>query len=381
MTLPKKSLIGASLASTGVAAIFVLAMGLASAPPARASEPITTAVLREWMLKYSNWGRWGKDDQLGTVNFITFETRKAAADLVKLGLSVSMARRPTKIKFDPAQPFDAAYPNLAPKPTNPLDVDDPNPFFFWANPPAYTSDRWNFAMAGIIHSHLDSLCHIASPPSTSPAIYPERMVYNGRPLATNNTADGCRANGIENVANAGIFTRGVLYDATSLGYLNEGNNPWLAPGTKVTLTDILMLESRTGVRAGPGDVILLYTGHFKRRAARGPWASTCTGTATPPSCGEPGWWYDNIPFFYDRQIAQFGSDAWNDVTPAYLDDYTGLPYHGFQASMGIAHYDNLDLEALADVARRLNRYEFLFTTAPFPVVGGITSPVNPIGVF
>ena len=98
--------------------------------------------------------------------------------------------------------------------------------------------------------------------------------------------------------------------------------------------------------------------------------------------GYAGYWYDNIPYFYERDIAQFGHDAWNDVTPTDgLDAYSTLPYHGFQAAMGIAHYDNLDLEALASVARQLRRWEFAFATAPFPVVGSLTSPLNPIAVF
>jgi kynurenine formamidase len=187
---------------------------------------------------------------------------------------------------------------------------------------------------------------------------------------------------METVADQGIFTRGVLFDATLLPQLREGNNPWLAPGTRVTRADLEALERQQGVWVGPGDVVLLYTGRWKRRAALGPWTSFCTGAARPPTCGYAGYWYDNIPFFYERDIAQFGSDAWNDVTPTDgLDAYATLPYHGFQAAMGIAHYDNLDLEALASVAKQLRRWEFVFATAPFPVVGALTSPLNPIAVF
>lgn len=382
MTLPRKRLIGASVASTVIAAALVLISGLSSAPPALAAEPVTVETLFEWMLKYSNWGRWGPDDHLGTMNFITPRTRQAAADLVRLGISVGMARRPYNIAFDPQRPFIPAFPSLAPLPTGPILVDDANPFFFWANPPLYTSDRWNFAMASAVHSHLDSISHSPTPPSATPRLYPERMVYNGIPLRLNNTAAGDARYGMEHVAVQGIFTRGVLFDATRLRYLNEGSNPWLAPGTRVTRADLERLERQIGVTVRPGDVILLYTGRWKRRAALGPWPSQCTGGNRPPNCGYAGYWYDNIPFFYERSIAQFGSDAWNDVTPTDgLEAYAALPYHGFQAAMGIAHYDNLDLEALADVARRLNRYDFLFATAPFPVVGALTSPLNPIAAF
>jgi hypothetical protein len=236
-------------------------------------------------------------------------------------------------------------------------------------------------MASAVHSHLDSICHTPTPPSATPRLFPERMVYNGHRLAAAATAEGCVL-GVDAVADQGVFARGVLFDATRLGYLNEGTNPWLAPGTRVTRADLERLETQTGVRVGSGDVVLLYTGRWKRRAARGPWPSQCTGGLRPPDCGYAGFWYDNIPFLYEREVAQFGSDAWNDVTPTDgLDEYAALPYHGFQASMGIAHYDNLDLEALAETARKLNRYEFLFTTAPFPVTGALTSVLNPLAVF
>ena len=381
MTSPRKRLIGASMASIISGALLVSLMGLSTPPPARAAEIVTVETLFDWMTKYSNWGRWGKDDRLGTMNTVTPKKRLAAAGLVKYGISVTTARRPYKIAFDPQQPFMPATPSLAPLPTGPMDIDDPNPFFFYANPPTYTSDRWNFAMASAVHSHLDSVCHTPTPPSATPRLYPERMVYNGTPLRLAATANGCML-GIDNVAVQGVFTRGILFDATLLPQLREGTSSWLAPGTRVTRADIEELERIEGVTAGAGDVILLYTGRWARRAARGPWATTCTGTLRPPNCGYAGYWYDNIPYLFERDIAQFGSDAWNDVTPTDgLDAYTTLPYHGFQAAMGIAHYDNLDLEALAGVAKQLKRYEFLFSTAPFPVVGALTSNLNPVAVF
>lgn len=383
MSTSRKRLIGASMASTLSGAILVLVTGISTPPPARAQGTVTVTVdmLFEWMNKYSNWGRWGRDDRLGTVNTITPRARVAAAGLIRYGVSVGMARRPYKIAFDPQRPFLPATPSLAPLPTGPLDIDDTNPFFFWANPTAYTSDRWNFAMASAVHSHLDSICHTPTPASATPRLYPERMVYNGTPLRLAATANGCTL-GMEHVADRGIFTRGILFDATLLARLREGSNAWIAPGTRITRADIEELERLEGVTAGAGDVILLYTGRWKRRAAVGPWPTTCTGTNRPPNCGYAGYWYDNIPYFYERDIAQFGADAWNDVTPTDgLDAYATLPYHGFQAAMGIAHYDNLDLEALASVARQLKRWEFAFATAPFPVVGALTSPLNPVAVF
>ncbi len=76
-----------------------------------------------------------------------------------------------------------------------------------------------------------------------------------------------------------------------------------------------------------------------------------------------------------------GHDSWIDVTPGGFDAFAILVYHGFDAALGMNHFDNLDLEALAAAAKKHGRYEFLFTTAPFPVEGGITSILNPIAIF
>src|SRR5262249_30295673 len=141
------------------------------------------------------------------------------------------------------------------------------------------------------------------------------------------------------------------------------------------------LERIERVSVRSGDVVLLYTGRWKRRDALGPWPPTCTGGLVPPACGIAGFYADTIPFMFEREVSHMGHDAWNDVTPGGFDAFATLVYHGFQATMGLSHFDNLDLEALAATARELGRYQFLFTTAPFPVEGGITSIANPIAMF
>jgi len=108
------------MVSMVIAAVFVFVTGLSSALSARASQlitrgaddqttkdddqaapPITEADLFNWVIQYSNWGRWGPDDQRGTDNFITPEKRVEATSLVRLGMPVPMARRPHKVAFDP----------------------------------------------------------------------------------------------------------------------------------------------------------------------------------------------------------------------------------------------------------------------------------------
>jgi hypothetical protein len=337
---------------------------------AQADTPLTEAVLRQWLTKYSNWGRWGRTDQLGAANYITRKKRRDAANLVRSGISVGLAHPLLTVPFDPRLPLDPVYPSIAPLPTVPLDPDNPNPFFDWKNPPNNTSDRYNVSYHGTAHSHMDALCHFQFNFGTAAA--PDFRLFNGISRPANNPPEGCVQLGIENLID-GVVTRGVLFDATLLPELREGSYPWVAPGTPVTRAHLLELEKIEGVQVQAGDVILLYTGRWARRAALGPW---------PTSDGVAGWYVDTVPFMYSRRVAFIGHDEWNDVFPGGFPGFATLPVHTFAITiMGVDIFDNLDLETLAQTARRLGRYEFMFTAAPSPVPGGTGSPLNPMAIF
>ena len=396
MRLPKRRLMAASLASLALAVMLALATG--SSPAAFRDDddddedgdvPITVEVLEQWLKKYSNWGRW--HNELGAANFITNRVRRDAAKLVKRGISVGLAHPLLTVPFDPAQPFlpfsppipnPAAVPtpSIAPLPTVPLDPDNGNPFFHWMNPLAYTSDRYNVSYHGTAHSHIDALCHFQFDYDRRPE--PEHTdfrLFNGLSRPANNTPAGCARLGIENLRD-GIVTRGVLFDATLLHDLREPGYPWLAPGTRVTKAHLEELEEIEGVRVQSGDVILLYTGRWARRAKLGPWPTS--GTPTAAGVGVAGYYVDTVPFMYRRQVSFIGHDEWNDVAPGGFPTFANLPIHVFAINvMGVDIFDNLDLEKLAQTAKSLRRYEFLFATAPSPVTGGTGSPLNPVAIF
>ena len=240
MTVPRRRFVGAWCGSI-IVAVIVVAAGPWSTPTVHGHPALTVDTLFDWVTQYSNWGRWGADDELGTDNFITPRLRVRAARLVRSGVAVPLARRPYKIAVNPFLPHDPNFPNLAPQATEPLAVDESQPFVFWANPPSYTSDRWNVRAAGATISHLDAMCHTALAASTVPRVYPVRYLYNRIPLSSNNTAGGCAKLGIQN-NDRGVFTRGVLFDATLLPELLEPGYPWVAPGTAITRAHLEELE-------------------------------------------------------------------------------------------------------------------------------------------
>lgn len=378
-------LLGASISSTLCAVVLVLVSGLSAAPPARGQETVTTETLLRWVEEFSNWGRW--DNQLGAANFITAKKRMHAAKMVTKGITVSMAHPLLTIPFDPAQPFlptsgnpPIATPNIAPMPTIPRDPDNGNPFFHWMNPSSFTSDRYNVSYHGSAHSHLDAICH-----------YPlEGVLFDGLLPSVNNIGNstaavgGCIKYGIHNLRD-GVVTKAVLFDATLLPHLRETINgvqqPWLAPGTHVHKADLEMLEKIQHVKVESGDVMLLYTGRWARRAALGPWPTS--GTPTTAGVGVAGYDADVMQLVHEREVAFIGHDEWNDASP---NGYTGfpntLPVHSLAIRvMGVDIFDNLDLERVAATARELRRYEFMFSAAPMNVTGGTGSPLNPLAIF
>lgn len=292
----------------------------------------------------SNWGRWGAMDELGAANLITPEKRVAAARLVREGLSVSLAH-------DVVQERSLDGPAFLDRQVVSANAQG-------------ASDRYQYTGSyhGTIHSHLDAVdCHMMI----------DGEGYNGVSLAEIEAAGACPRGSI-NALKDGIVTRGILFDATLLpGFATpEG---WVEPGTAIRAADLVALEAIEGVRVEPGDVILLYTGRWKRRAALGPW---------PTSQGVAGYHADVAYFLKDRGVSFIGHDMWNDVYPHEFAEQERLPLHRLAlVSLGVGIFDNLDFERVAEEARRLGRYEFLFTASPLRIEGGMGSPLNPIATF
>jgi len=214
---------------------------------------------------------------------------------------------------------------------------------------------------GTIHSHLDSLdCHI---------MY-EGEGYNGLGYEEVEAANGCPRGSIHAHRN-GVITRGILFDATLLPG-RAASEGWLEPGTPITYEDLEALEEIQGIRVEPGDVILLHTGRWMRRESLGAW---------PTSEGVAGYHADVAYFLKDRGVAMIGHDMFNDVSPSGVGDIS-LPLHSLAlVSLGVSIFDNLDFTEVAEVAKGLGRYEFLFMASPLRIQKGMGSPLNPIAMF
>jgi len=307
-------------------------LGLAWQPESGRA-PRNAAEFDELFKQVSNWGRWGRDDQLGAVNLITDAKRKQALALAKAGVTVSLAHTLlTERAEDNNNPFEQTMLR------------------------GNFMDRYAVTYHGYAHSHIDALCHI---------LYKDQT-YNGYPRAEVNTDKGCTKLGIDNLK-SGVVTRAVLVDAPRLKGVD-----FLEPGTPLYVEDLEAWEKQAGVKLSAGDVLLLRTGRWVRRAKLGPWDVGQKAAGLHASVA---------PWVKARGIAMVGSDVGEDVTPSMVEGLA-LPVHTlFIAAMGINLLDNQDLEAVAETAARMKRWEFMITIAPLPVAGGTGSPANAIAMF
>ncbi len=297
-------------------------------------EPISVDQFNVWMEEYSNWGRWGEDDEVGAANLMTDEKRRQAASLIQTGTTVSLAH-----DFLTEEAIDAA---------------DPYVLQMQVNPDAQNSgDRVDLYFHGITFSHLDGLCHV---------FYKDQL-YNGAHYEEVVNQDGCSRMDTVAMKN-GLITRGVLIDIPRLKGV-----PYLQPGTKLFQEDIEEWEEYTGITLESGDALLLRTGRWALREDLG------------PTRVMSGWDASVIPFIAERDIALLGADSVHEAP----DSVPGLgfnPIHRFAiVARGMNLLDNLDLEDVAEVAAGLNRWEFMLVVAPLRVPGGTGSPVNPIAIF
>ena len=304
-----------------------------------AAAPVDRATFERWIQELSNWGRWGKDDQKGTLNHITPDRRRVAASLVRDGVSVSLAHETLeeRTEWNP-NPFEHEMVLAGAGGTAPWAVDSIAVTFH-----------------GYAHSHLDAVCHL----------FHEGKMYNGY-SRDEVTAEGCGKLAITN-ADEGIFTRGVLMDIPRLA-----GERWLEPGRPIHPADLEAWEKTAGVRVGPGDVVLVRTGRWARWDAEGPWAIAESSAGLHAS---------SVAWLRERDVAVLGSDVASDVFPSGVEGESHPVHLLVLYALGMPIFDNLDLEAVAAAAAERGRWEFLLTAAPMRIPGGTGSPLNPIATF
>lgn len=304
----------------------------------------------------SNWGRWGENDRLGTLNFITPEVRKKAAALISSGQVISLSQ------------------NLDPNNPDPLGAGMGNIQRFMqlgevshiANQKVQADAVTDFIgiEAHGSNTHLDGLGHYAW----------KGRNYNGFDASETNSIDGSQALSIHQ-AEHGIVSSAVILDICGLHGVQ-----WLETSYAITPDDLLAAEKRQGVTVEPGDVLLVHTGHVAKIRANGPAPASSADTPVPPGAGLHA---SCLPFLHDRGVSALGSDTVQDVQPSGYDDWDLFrPIHSIGiVALGLWLIDNMDLTEAVDKCREVERWKLFFALLPWKMVGVTSAATNPVAIF
>ena len=308
---------------------------LAVGEPAAMSRTSFDALMQD----ISNWGRWGKDDELGTLNLITPEKRQAAAKLVVEGITVSM-----ELELNKTQ-----------------DALNANPFEHTLSRSEFgghqvAGDKYSVDYHGFAHSHMDGLPHFAH----------KGKFYNGVPYESAQPT-GAKRLGIHNAGVNGVFTRGVLVDLPRMLGVD-----YLKPGAAITVADLEAWEKYSGVTISSGDVLLVRTGRWAKVRQEGQFDFLAQAAGMHASVAA---------WLKARDVAVIGCDGVSDVMPSGVEGLVNPLHELVLVGLGMPILDNLDLEAVAQQALASKRVTFLFVGAPLRVPGGTGSPLNPLAVF
>jgi len=305
---------------------------------------------------FRNWGRWGEDDVLGTLNFIDAAKRVEAAALVQDGEVISLA-----------QAFDTNGPQKGwRRRTNPVhtmtdtgtDAERGNQGF----PHGIGGADDVIAMPLQCSTQWDGLGHI----------FDHGSAWNGRRAGDVVTSDGDLVTGIEHAASV-IVSRGVLLD---VGRHLAPETGELADGYAITVADLEATIAAQGAssRVGRGDIVLVRTGQYARTRRDG-WGDYAGGSAPGLSLTTAGW-------LHRTEIAAIATDTWGfEVRPNEFDVPAFQPLHQVVIpNMGLTIGEMWNLDVLADACAARGRWDFLLSAPPLPITGAVGSPINPVAI-
>jgi kynurenine formamidase len=305
---------------------------------------------------YRNWGRWGDDDVLGTLNFIDPAKRIAAAGLVIDGRVISLS-----------QSFDTDGPQRGwRRRTNPVhtmtdtgtDAERGSQGF----PHGIGGADDVIAMPLQCSTQWDGLGHI----------FDRGFAWNGRRAGDVVTSDGDLVTGIEHTVDT-LVSRGVLLD---LGRHLQPESGELPDGYAITVADLEACIAAQGPSSavGTGDIVVVRTGQLAR-VRRDGWGEYAGGPAPGLSLTTAGW-------LHRSEIAAIATDTWGfEVRPNEFDVPAFQPLHQVVIpNLGLTIGEMWDLEELGVACAQLGRYDFLLSAPPLKITGAVGSPINPVAI-
>jgi kynurenine formamidase len=315
-----------------------------------------------------NWGRWGDDDEIGTLNFITAENVAASAGCVKKGKVISLGG-----DFGSAGPQGAFQFRQNPVHVMTVDGGDANTLCQYAPQwlrNSVAQELSSFFVDNIFRFNDDMIVmplQAATQWDALSHVYYEDKLYNGFP-ADSVTSFGAFHCGIDKVDVKGIASRGVLLDVVA----HRGEDVFCRPGNPITPSELDEIAAKQGVTIGRGDIVVVHTGWWTRFLSAGDGAEA--GSGLDWTCAS---------WLHDHEVAAVAADNLmvEDPDPANGVDGTFLPMHMLcLRDMGLMLGEYWDLTGLAADCAEDGVYEFQLIAPPLKVVGAVGAPVNPIAI-
>ncbi|NNH73177.1 cyclase family protein [Nocardia uniformis] len=296
--------------------------------------------------RVNNWGRWGSDDEIGTLNLITDDVVRAAAATVRSGRRVPLAVPLSQ---------QGIQTGMIPGRVNPLRTMVALNWEMFGPETVATSDD-TVTMGLQAGTHWDALTHVSH----------TGRIYNGRPADTITAHGGAAFSGIDKARH--IVSRGVLLDVAGARGVDR-----LAGGHAITPEDLEVAEEFGRVQVRAGDLVLVRTGQIQLFLA-----GDRHGYALP----SPGLSVYTPEWFHARDVAAVANDTLTfEIFPPEIENQW-LAVHALDlVEMGMLQGQNWNLEELAVACAEEGRYEFLLSAMPEPFVGATGTPVAPVAIF
>ena len=302
--------------------------------------------------RLKNWGRWGPDDEVGALNFVTPEDIVGAARLVRRGRAF-----PLGLPLDQNGPqaglwggrWNPIHTMLATGTDAVAGKHDEVPGLRYADDAVH--------MPAQCATHCDALAHI----------FIGEQMWNGYDVRLVDCR-GARKCGIEHVIGK-MVGRGVLLDVA-----RQKGVDFLEDGTPITTEDLERTAAAGRVEVRRGDFLIIRTGQMEDRLARGAWGRYAGGEA-------PGLAFETCEWLHEKEIAMICSDTWGiEVRPNEVEGLS-QPLHWVTIpAMGVVHGEMFYLKELAADCAADQTFEFFFTAAPLNITQGTGSPLTPLAI-
>lgn len=312
-----------------------------------------------------NWGKWGKDDELGAINYLDTSEVLRGAQAITSGRTFTLQVPIGNEEGDPVWPTrsDTDHHMLRDKGHFEAEKVSRHAYAGWEN----SDDLVYLGTHGT--THMDALAHS----------WYDDTLYNG--FDANSTKGGLDHAGIEQIASHGVVGRGVLLDVA-----RHRGVSYLESGERITLDELRECAAEQGVTIEKRDLLLIRTGAMELFYEEGPeafYAEFETEHEGEPALDEAGITYtpEMAEWFQEMEIPFIGTD--NVAAEQTISETTGtrLPFHPvLLRDLGIVICEMTRLGELAADCAEDGQYDFLFAGAPLHVKGGSGGPTNPIAI-